>query len=93
MLCRGSALQLLGSAPSSHGREFFTSVLEAGGHGFSLDYNTLSADFVYQSHKRMLPVLAWTVNGQDTIRSVLALGVDGVLSDEPDLVIALSKQV
>jgi glycerophosphoryl diester phosphodiesterase len=44
----------------------------------------LTADFVAAAHARGLRVHAWTVNAEDDMRRLLALGVDGVMTDYPD---------
>ncbi len=44
----------------------------------------LSAEFVAAAHARNLRVHAWTVNSEDDMRRLLALGVDGVMTDYPD---------
>eukprot|EP01094_Clydonella_sp_ATCC50884_P002488 TRINITY_DN118_c1_g1_i1.p1 TRINITY_DN118_c1_g1~~TRINITY_DN118_c1_g1_i1.p1 ORF type:complete len:283 (+),score=95.89 TRINITY_DN118_c1_g1_i1:73-921(+) len=86
---RQSAKQKLGSAPAEHGRQYFADVISAGVGGFSVDYKTTTQSFVYDAHKRMLPVFVWTVNGVENISNVIEMGVDGILSDEPDVVLQL----
>lgn len=44
----------------------------------------LTADFVAAAHARNLRVHAWTVNSEDDMRRLVALGVDGVMTDYPD---------
>jgi len=46
--------------------------------------HVLSAEFVAAAHARNLRVHAWTVNNEDDMRRLLALGVDGVMTDYPD---------
>jgi glycerophosphoryl diester phosphodiesterase len=52
----------------------------------------LSAEFVASAHARNLRVHAWTVNSEDDMRRLLALGVDGVMTDYPDRLIKVLKQ-
>ena len=51
--------------------------------------HVLSAEFVAAAHARNLRVHAWTVNSEDDMRRLLALGVDGVMSDHPDRLLKL----
>ena len=44
----------------------------------------LSEEFVASAHARNLRVHAWTVNAESDMRRLLALGVDGVMTDYPD---------
>jgi glycerophosphoryl diester phosphodiesterase len=44
----------------------------------------LTGDFVADAHARNLRVHAWTVNDEDDMRRLIALGVDGVMTDYPD---------
>ena len=41
----------------------------------------LTERFVAAAHKAGLPVHVWTINDETTINELLALGVDGIMSD------------
>lgn len=45
----------------------------------------VTARFVAAAHRARLPVHVWTVNDEATIHELLDLGVDGIMSDELDL--------
>ena len=45
----------------------------------------VSPGFVKAAHARNLPVQVWTVDDPDDMRRLLAMGVDGIQSDRPDL--------
>lgn len=47
-------------------------------------YKSIDIDFISRSHELNLRVYPWTVNEPEDIRRVVALGVDGVISDYPD---------
>ena len=45
----------------------------------------MSAGTLAGAHDAGLLVIPWTVNEPDDMRSLLALGVDGIITDRPDL--------
>jgi len=52
----------------------------------------LTAELVAAAHGRGLEVHVWTVNEEAGMRRLIALGVDGIMTDYPDKLIALLKQ-
>ena len=61
-------------------------VKAAGGRIWSAHHADLDAAKVREAHALGLQVLAWTVNDPAQIAGVMNLGVDGIVSDRPDLV-------
>ena len=59
-------------------------VAAAGCQIWSPDYSALTAAQVAEAHALGLRVLPWTVDTREAIGSVIALGVDGVITDFPD---------
>lgn len=47
-------------------------------------WSLLSADVLAAAHAREMKVLVWTVNDVETMRMLVAAGVDGIMSDYPD---------
>jgi glycerophosphoryl diester phosphodiesterase len=47
----------------------------------------VTAGFVRAAHRVGLPVHVWTINDAPTMRTLLDLGVDGVLTDDPRLLL------
>lgn len=43
--------------------------------------------FIEEAHRRGLRVVPWTVNSPERLHALFALGVDGIISDYPDLLI------
>ena len=54
----------------------------------SLHHTLCSRATVRTAHRFGAPVLAWTVNDADAVRRVAAAGVDGIVSDDPEKVVA-----
>jgi glycerophosphoryl diester phosphodiesterase len=51
----------------------------------SLHHTLCSRAAVAISHRSGAPVLAWTVNDPDAVRRLAALGVDAIVSDDPQM--------
>jgi glycerophosphoryl diester phosphodiesterase len=49
-----------------------------------LHWTLVSEEVVQHAHSRGVDVLAWTVNDVDTMRALVRMGVDGIMSDFPD---------
>jgi glycerophosphoryl diester phosphodiesterase len=54
----------------------------------SLHHTLCSRAAVAISHRLGAPVLAWTVNDPAAVRRVTAAGVDGIVSDDPEMALA-----
>ena len=61
-------------------------VREAGARLWSPNFKDLDAATVAKARELGLRIVAWTVNEPDDIRHVLALKLDGIISDYPDRV-------
>lgn len=64
-------------------------VADAGGKILALWHLEVTEDLVAQAREHGVDVFAWTVNDAASMQRVLALGVNGVITDAPDLVRAL----
>lgn len=49
----------------------------------------VTVEFVNKSHQQNLKVIPWTVNTKEDIEKLKALGVDGIISDYPNLLVNL----
>jgi glycerophosphoryl diester phosphodiesterase len=61
-------------------------VRAAGGRIWSPFYRDLDRAALDEARRLGLAVVVWTVNDPAHIAAVLDLGVDGIISDRPDLV-------
>lgn len=56
---------------------------------YSPDYRLVKADMVREAHDRGMLVIPWTVNTLDAMQRLKALGVDGLITDFPDVGVQL----
>lgn len=59
-------------------------IVAAGGRVWSPYYRDLRAADLAEAHRRGLKVVVWTVNDPADMASLIALGVDGIITDYPD---------
>lgn len=50
--------------------------------GFSMEYSTLSQNFINQAHYHHQPVFAWTVNNPLIMKQMMYNHVDGIITDD-----------
>ncbi len=60
---------------------------DAGADMVSIHLSLLNRDLVEEFHDNNIKVLAWTVNDVDTAERLAEMGVDGLVTDRPDLMI------
>jgi glycerophosphoryl diester phosphodiesterase len=80
----GDASWTAGLSPGAYGGSVPRLVAAFGCQIWSPDYTALAAAQVAEAHSLGLRVLPWTVDTREAITQVIALGVDGVITDFPD---------
>ena len=63
----------------------FASIVADGAAIWSPYYLLLTAENVKEAHDHGLEVLPWTVNETEAMQSIVDMGVDGFITDRPDL--------
>lgn len=56
---------------------------------YSGDLHVVTERFVRNAHRHNLDVHVWTVNEESAMQRLLDLGVDGIITDRPDLLLGL----
>ncbi|MFT4118854.1 glycerophosphodiester phosphodiesterase [Bradyrhizobium sp.] len=74
-----------GFNPADHGGSLPRTIKDAGGAIWSPYFGDVNAALVSEAHTFGLRVVVWTVNKRDDIARMIELGVDGIISDRPDL--------
>ena len=68
-----------------HGGSVPRLVKASGGTVWSPFYGNLTRDLVREAHALNLKVVAWTVNEPSDMQRLIEWGVDGIISDRPDI--------
>lgn len=74
-----------GFSPADHGGSLPRTIKAAGGAIWSPYFGDVTAALISEAHGLGLRVVVWTVNKPDDIARMIELGVDGIISDRPDL--------
>ena len=64
----------------------------AGGALWSPDRGDLSDDAIDEAHSCGLLVVPWTVNSESDMERLIACGVDGLISDYPNVLVRVAGQ-
>jgi glycerophosphoryl diester phosphodiesterase len=56
---------------------------------WSPNQNAVNADTLTRAHAAGLDVIPWTVNDRKDMEGLIALGVDGIITDRPDILVDL----
>ncbi|HJR81916.1 MAG TPA: glycerophosphodiester phosphodiesterase [Anaerolineales bacterium] len=59
----------------------------------SLNIPIMTERFIREAHARNIKVEPWTVNDPELMRQYIAWGVDGIITDRPDLMIEVLKEM
>jgi glycerophosphoryl diester phosphodiesterase len=70
---------------SRYGAEVVDRARAVGARRLSLNIRRLTLELVERAHAAQLTVLGWTVNTHDHLRLARGLGLDGVVTDQPEI--------
>jgi glycerophosphoryl diester phosphodiesterase len=73
--------------------EFFRRERARGITGFEVFYEVLDEAFIAAAHRHDMPVYAFTINDEPTLRRLIAMGVDGIETDDPGLLVRLVTEL
>ena len=59
---------------------------------YSPNYRLVSANLVKEAHDKAMQVIPWTVNEVEVMKSLIKMGVDGIITDYPDRIIDIGEK-
>ncbi len=74
-----------GFDPAAYGHSIPRTIKDAGGAIWSPHFGDVTPALIAESHALGLKVVVWTVNKPADMARLIELGVDGIISDHPDL--------
>lgn len=74
-----------GFNPADHGKSVPRTIKTAGGAIWSPYWRDVTPALIAESHALGLKVVVWTVNQPPDMARLIDMGVDGIISDRPDL--------
>lgn len=66
--------------------------VEIGARQIAIRGDLITPNFLQDAHSRDLQVICWTINSQAHMRLLASAGVDGIMSDYPDRLVASLKK-
>lgn len=74
-----------GFNPADHGKSVPRAIKAAGGAIWSPYWRDVTPELIAETHSLGLKVVVWTVNQPADMARLIEMGVDGIISDRPDL--------
>jgi glycerophosphoryl diester phosphodiesterase len=74
-----------GFDPAEHGKSVPRTIKAAGGAIWSPYFGDVAPALISESHALGLKVVVWTVNKPADMAHLIEIGVDGIISDHPDI--------
>ncbi len=74
-----------GFDPAEHGNSVPAAIKAAGGAIWSPYFGDVDPGLIAKSHRLGMAVVVWTVNKPADMARMIDIGVDGIISDHPDL--------
>ncbi len=81
----GASAWTAGFDAREHGGSVPATIKAAGGSIWSPDHGDVDARSIAEAHELGLPVIVWTVNEPEDMARLIDMGVDGIISDRPEL--------
>ncbi len=78
-----------GVDPSDHGGSVSRAIAAEGGGVWAPHHATLTLHSLHEAAALGLSVIPWTVNDPDEMRRLILWGVDGLITDRPDLTLSV----
>ena len=70
----------------------FDKAQEIGARQLAIRGDLVTPNFLQEAHKRDLQVVCWTINSPAHMRLLISAGIDGIMTDYPDRLLACVKK-
>ncbi len=77
---------------NDHGGNVVKLIKAAGGDVWSPYQDGISVELIDEAHKLGLKVIPWTLNNEETMAAFIGIGVDGIITDYPDMLREVMKK-
>ncbi len=57
------------------------------------DYHLLTEEFIKKAHKKNIKIHVWTINEKEDMERFIKLGIDGIMTDYPDLLAEVINKI
>jgi len=81
-----------GFNPAEHGKSLPRTIKAAGGAIWSPYFGDVTPALIAESHALGLEVVVWTVNKPADMARLIEMGVDGIISDHPDILRKIASE-
>jgi glycerophosphoryl diester phosphodiesterase len=81
-------LLMTGLVFDAHPEAMVLEAIRVGARQIAPRGDCVSEELIAEAHRRGLKVVTWTINEPEDVRRLTSLGVDGIMSDYPDRLIA-----
>lgn len=82
---------MTGLLMDSHGPEAVERAVAAGARQLALHGKLITPELLSQAKQRDIQVVAWTINHPSHMQALIQAGVDGIITDYPDRVLAMQR--
>jgi glycerophosphoryl diester phosphodiesterase len=89
---RDAALWWDGISPADFANSVATAVAAQGGQIWAPGWETVTRAAVAEAHDLGLRVIPWTVNWRSVLRRMIGWGVDGLITDRPDVAFSVAAE-
>ena len=62
-------------------------------YSYSPAYSLVSEQLITELHQKNIKLVPWTVNEELAISTLIRMGVDGIISDYPDIVLRIVNKI
>jgi glycerophosphoryl diester phosphodiesterase len=83
---------LVESLPDGKEEPIIEQALEIGARQIAPRGDIVTAELLRKAHQHDLQVVCWTVNQPSDMRALLTAGVDGIMTDYPDRMVAALEE-